>query len=253
MKKIARSKAAEMFSLSQPAITTAIAAAELVNLPEPVQCYLRYTGILGKPRIKTVRLQQVGYFRLQPNQSWFPLTAEQYYTVNPPAFLWFGMIKPWPLISISAIDQFMHGQGNLRVKLLSLIPLTDASGATVDQGELLRYLGEMVWFPTAWLSHNIQWQLIDDHSAQATLTEHGLTVAVILHFNSENQIVKLTSDRYYDSKLEQWTVLCTDYREINDLQIPMKAEVIWNLKAGDFSYFRGELVDIAYNQSVPYG
>ncbi len=252
MRKMARSKAAELLSQSQEGTTKAIAVAEIAKLPEPVQRYLKYTGILGKQRIKTVRLQQVGYFRLQPNQSWFPLTAEQYYTVNPPAFLWFGKIKPWPFVSISAIDQFMNGQGNLRVKLLSLIPLTNAHGVAVDQGELLRFLGEMVWFPTAWLSDNIQWQAIDDHSAQATLTDHGLTVAVILHFNPENQIIKLTSDRSYESKLEKWTVLCTEYREINGLQIPRKAEVLWNLNAGDFSYFRGELVDIAYNQSVPY-
>jgi hypothetical protein len=252
MRKMARRQAAQLFSQSQDIVTPAIAAAELAHLPEPAQRYLRYTGILGQARIQTVRLKQAGSFRMQPNQAWMPLVAEQYYTVNPPAFLWFGTIKPWPLLSISAIDQFSNGHGSLLVKLLSLVTLTNAQGAEVDQGELLRYLGEMIWFPTGWLSDYIQWQAIDHQSAQVTLTDHGLTVSAILHFNADGQMIKFTSDRPYEGRLEKWTALCSEYKQINGLQIPTKAEVMWNLRSGDFSYFRGEIVEIAYNQPVAF-
>jgi Family of unknown function (DUF6920) len=31
--------------------------------------------------------------------------------------------------------------------------------------------------------------------------------------------------------------------------IPTRVEVAWNLASGDFSYFRGEITEIEYNQS----
>jgi hypothetical protein len=35
----------------------------LENLPDPVQRYMDYTGVVGTPWIDTVRLKQVGTFR----------------------------------------------------------------------------------------------------------------------------------------------------------------------------------------------
>src|SRR2546425_13007025 len=40
-------------------------------------------------------------------------------------------------------------------------PTGNAHGSEMDQGELQRYLLEMAWFPTAWLSDAIEWQALD--------------------------------------------------------------------------------------------
>jgi hypothetical protein len=231
-----------------------IAETHLLGLPEVVQRYLRYTQIIGKEPIRTVHLKQKGSFRTKEGQKWLPLIAEQYYTVQPPAFLWHGVIKQNPLLSISAVDRFSDGHGSLLVKLLSFITLVDAHGPEADQGELLRYLSEIVWFPTAWLSDSIEWQALDARSARATIHHCGVTASAVLSFNEKDQLTRMIAQRYRlvngRSVLEQWETRGGEYREVNGMRIPVKAEAVWKLRSGDFSYFRGEITEIAYNEDI---
>jgi len=252
MWKIAQREILDLLRKSQESTTELISETNLITLPEPVQRYLRYSGVIGKEKIKAVRLKQKGFFRPGEKLPWMPMIAEQYYTTNPPAFLWFGTVKALPFLLISARDKFVDGHGSMLVKLQSIFTLTNASGDKIDQGALLRYLGEMMWFPTAWLSDYIQWQEIDRYSARAILTCNGLEVSAVLHFNADGQIVKLTAQRYREVKgeyaLDEWEAIpMPDYQEFNGLKIPVNVEVLWKLPSGDFSYFRGEVVDIGYN------
>jgi hypothetical protein len=68
----------------------------LDGLPEPVQRYLTYTGVLGTPMAGTVHLRQMGKLLLAPGQPWIPLKAEQWYSVQPPAFVWDGTLHLGP-------------------------------------------------------------------------------------------------------------------------------------------------------------
>jgi len=135
--------------------------------------------------------------------------------------------------------------------MLSLITMADASGPEVDQGALLRYLAEMMWFPTAWLADYIQWESIDAHSAKATLRHAGLTVSAVLHFNEDGLVAQVTAERYWDENgkfaLRKWSGRVEDYREAGGMRIPMKVDVLWHLDTGDFSYFRAEITEIEYN------
>lgn len=223
---------------------------DLRGLPAVVQRYLRYAQVPGKPAIRTVHLKQRGRFCTKVGGAWLPLVAEQSYTVQPPAFLWHGVIKQAPLLSISAWDRFADGHGSLIVKLLSFILLVNAHGPEADQGELLRYLTEILWFPTAWLSDCIRWDAIDDRSARATIQLSGMTVSAVLICNNQDQLTRMNAERYMlvDGKpvLEQWETVGGDYREVHGVRIPFQFEALWKLPAGDFSYFRGEITEIDY-------
>ena len=59
----------------------------LADLPAPVQRYLDYTGVVGKPWVNTVTLKQTGRFRQGLDRPWMPMVAEQSYTTNPPGFV----------------------------------------------------------------------------------------------------------------------------------------------------------------------
>ena len=83
----------------------------LLNLPEPVQRYMAYTGVVGKPWINTVHLQQTGKFRLGFDRPWMPMTAKQWYTTNPPAFVWNARFKIAGLPLLRARDKYESGQG----------------------------------------------------------------------------------------------------------------------------------------------
>jgi hypothetical protein len=106
-------------------------------------------------------------------------------------------MRPFPLAWISATDRFTAGQGNMRIKLLSAITVGNAHGQEMNQGELQRYLAEMIWFPTAWLSDAIAWQAVDAHSAKATFRELGVMGSVVLHVNEQGQLTHVTADRYW--------------------------------------------------------
>ena len=231
----------------------AITEAQLLGLPEPVQRYLRYVQVVGKAPIRTVRLTQQGFMRMQPGQKWLPMVAEQYFTTTPPAFLWHTTIHPFPLVSISATDRFSDGHGSMRIQLWSAIPMGNAREPEMDQGELQRYLLEMAWFPTAWLSDAIEWQAIDAHSVKATIHHQGVTASGVLHVNEQGQLTRLTADRYREEhghyRLDPWTAQSSEYEEVGGMRIPTRSEVTWHLASGDFTWFRFKITEIEYNQS----
>jgi hypothetical protein len=254
MKSAIRHEALELLKQAQAPRPTIITEADLLRLPDPIQRYLRYTQIIGKAAIATVHLKQKGFFKTQPNKQWMPVVADQYFTVNPPALLWNAKISAAPFLSIAVKDSFVEGHGHSLAKLLSVITLADARGREIDQGALLRYLGEMGWFPTAWLSDQIEWQAIDAFSAQATMHDRDLTASAILHVNEQGQLTEVTAERYRDAKpvavLTPWSGRFSDYREVNGILIPMQAVGSWQLDSGEFSYFRGEITEIEYDPSL---
>ena len=179
----------------QPGLIT---AAQVLALPEPMQRYLNYAQVVGKESIRTVRLKQQGFIRQQPGQKWFPMVAEQYFTTTPPAFLWHATMRPFPLVWVSGTDRFSDGHGSMRIKPFSLITVANARGPEMDQGSALRYLAEIIWFPTAWLSDNIQWQAIDAHSVKAMFHQKGVMVSAVLHVNEQGQPTHFTTDRFME-------------------------------------------------------
>ncbi len=231
-----------------------ITPTQVLGLPEPVQRYLRYVGIVGKEEpIRTVRFTQKGFMRTQPGQKWMPLFAEQLVTTNPPAFVWQATIQPFPFAHISATDRFSEGHGNMLIKLLSVIPLGNASGPEIDEGELQRYLAEVVLYPTACLSDAIEWQVINAHSVKATVREAGVVASVVLHVNEQGQLTQVTADRYRQEKghylLTPWSAQCSAYQEVDGMRIPTRIEITWHLASGDFTWFRVKIAEIEYNQS----
>ena len=233
----------ELFSLSQDISGRVYSHEQIEGLPEPVQRYFRYSLQENQPYISYVRLKHGGNFRLKPDQKWMSIRGEEYFTAQKIGFVWFGKL---PLFSV--IDQYIDGRGSLVAKLLFLIKVADANGEKIDQGELLRWLGEAPWYPTALLpSEKLTWESVDNNSAKVILSNQGLSVQGIFYFNKEGQITKFTSKRYKEDTLENWTGYYRDYKEVNGMQIPHDVEVMWNLESGNFSYARFNITEIEYN------
>jgi len=61
--------------------------------------------------------------------------------------------------------------------------MAEENGKFINQGELLRWLGESVWFPTNLLpSDNIKWESIDDKSAKLLFSYQDLELVYIHNF-----------------------------------------------------------------------
>ena len=242
----------EIYEKSKESEPDIVQEESILGLPEPVQRHLRYAGIVGKERVNTVRLRQTGNIRQKREQSWMPFTAEQYYTTNPPAFLWKASVKFGPIPKFTVRDKYYQGKGNMQVKLFSLFKVVDAVGPEIDQGTLVRYLNEAMWFPSVYLEDYIEWEALDSNTAKATMSYGGVTASAILYFGDQGEITNFVAERYMstdgESRLETWSTPITGYGEIRGIRMPMKGYAAWSLSDGEFEYIQISVEDIVYNQ-----
>lgn len=228
----------------------AVSITSIKELPECVQSWLIASGALGKKTIKTVHLKQKGEMRTSPNGSWMFTHAEQFFNIDKPAFIWRVRVNMNALIWYTGRDKFKDGSGSMLIKLFSLIPLVNSSGREIDQGTLLRFMGEMCWFPSAAVSPYIKWETLDKNSVKATI-RFGLTEASgIFRFDTNGNVLSFSAKRYMangkSATLEDWYVPCREWKVLNGFKIPVKGEVIWSLKSGNFSYYKWEITEINY-------
>ena len=223
----------------------------LKDLPEPVRRCLRHTGIIGKSFVRTVRLEQEGTMYLGPKQGWVPLQAEEHYTVQPPGFVWDSTIHKGPLPMARGRDMYASGEGRMLIKAGSLFTVVDDKGPEMDQGSLMRYLSEMIWFPTAFLDDNISFEPIDDESARVTLTEGGKSVSATMYFDEEGKVTDFVAKRYrtveggYD--LEPWSAPVYEYGELAGLKLPLRGGAVWKLPEGDLQYADITITHLEYD------
>ncbi|HUV02754.1 MAG TPA: DUF6544 family protein [Desulfobacteria bacterium] len=242
-----------LFANSDDISDTVFTYEQISNLPEPVQRYFKYSLKEGQPYISYARLKHDGFFRTAENQKWLPITGEEYFTTQPPGFVWVGTVKPFPVVWITARDTYFQGTGNNLIKLFSIITIGDARGKEIDQGTLARWLAEAAWYPTALLpGERLQWEAIDSNSARLVFSDAGITISATVDFNENGEIVRLDTDRYRDSSLEKWSGYYREYKEIDGVTIPTEAEVVWHLESGDFRYARFRVTEIEFNQPSRY-
>jgi hypothetical protein len=227
---------------------------DLADLPQPVRQYLSRVLTEGQPHVRSVRLEQVGQFRLgEADSPWKPLNATQTFSVDPPGFVWNARIRIVPLLSVRVLDKYWRGQGALRARLLSVIPIVDQGpNKEMNAGELLRYLAEAVWFPTAFLpGEGVEWEPIGESSARATLSHGDTEVSLIFHFNERDEVIRVTSESRYrnvDGSLEPtpWSGYFRNYQNRSGMLIPLDGEVEWNLQEGNLPYWRGHVTEIEH-------
>jgi hypothetical protein len=241
-----------LFAESGAAKTPVITAESLTPLPPVVQKWLKRAGVVGKNRIRTVHLKQIGRMRTKPGGNWMPVEAEQFFTVSQPGFIWRARIEAAPLFFLVGRDQYRHGRGNMLIKALALVQMADSKGTEIDQGTMLRYLAETAWFPTAALSDYIRWEGLSDTSARATMHQGGVTASGVFTFNPAGDVTQFEARRYgeFDGtyRLETWSIAMRDHQERAwGIRIPVQSEVTWKLKTGDFTWYTLAISDIVYN------
>ena len=225
-------------------------AEEIATLPPPVRRWLEASGAVGRPRARTVRLRQRGGMRTAPNQPYLHAEARQYFTVDEPGFVWTVDVAMMHVIPVVGRDTYLDGRGRMLIKAAGLITVADGTGPTFDQGTALRFLGEIIWFPSGALASYITWQPIDERRARATLTFKGIATSAVFEFDERGRFAGLTAQRYYGGKtLETWTIPITEWKTIRGIEMPTRGGAVWKLSSGDFDYYRWEILDVEVNCS----
>ena len=217
---------------------------QLHGLPEPVQRYFRYALKDGQPYVSSVFLKHDGQFKTGLDKEWINIEGEQYFSAEEPGFLWIGKTA---LFSVR--DMYICGKGKIKVTLFNLFKLVNGEGPKYDQGELLRWLGESVWFPTNLLpGPRLQWSEVDDETADLLFRYKEQMLTYRVGFNEKGEITQLETRRYMgEEDLETWIGRVNNYEEIKGMKIPMNIEAIWKLADGEHSYARFNIRTIHHN------
>jgi hypothetical protein len=240
-----------LLSEAKPGPRTIVTEEMVSNLPPPVQRYMAYSRVLGKTIPRTVRLKQVGRIRQAEKSAWMKLETVEHYSTTPPGFIWKVFVPKKSLPLALGRDASVNGQGSMWIKMLSLIPVVNATGSEVDQGAMMRYLNEMTWFPAAFLGDKVTWKAVDDGSAEVTLVDKEKSASAVMYFDPEGKPLNFVAKRYrmvgkrYEH--ETWSTPFTGHGEFEGLRLPVRGQGVWNLKEGDLVYVELEITELKYD------
>src|SRR6056297_383486 len=241
-----------LFENSEPVSKKVISKETISEMPSIVQKWLINSGTIGKSPISNVHLIQKLQLKMKPEQSeWNNGTAEQYFTVQPPAFNWTITSQMSSILNVAGRDKYENGNGEMTIKLFSLITVANAKNhEKINQATLQRYLAETVWFPSASLSPYITWESLGENSAKATMEFKGAKGSGEFHFDETGNFKKFVAMRYQDINAEEpteWTVIATKTEERNEIKIPVECEASWTLESGKWTWLKLKLTEIKYN------
>ena len=219
---------------------------QLDGLPAPVQRYFNHILKDGQPYISYARIKHVGQFKADLKKGWMNITGEQYATTGKPGFIWKGTTAMFV-----ARDMYISDKGRLIVSLFSVYNIADTKGKEkYDTGELLRWLGESILYPTNFLpGTRLHWYPIDSNTAKLTFDYNGFSLFFRVSFNETGEITEMETKRYMgEGNAETWVIKATNYKEMNNVIVPTDFDVLWRLKEGDFSYAKFKITEIEYNK-----
>ncbi|MBC8770039.1 hypothetical protein H4O18_18715 [Arenibacter sp. BSSL-BM3] len=222
---------------------------DLGPLPICVQKYLKYVGVVGKPKVINVRIVFEGEMR-ERGKDWFHFRSEQYNFFGSPTRLFFMKAKVNG-IPTSGYHKYNKDGASMRIKLLSLFPVVDIDKPQLYPTETVTFFNDLCLFaPAALIDDRITWEPIDLLSTKAIFTNNGTSISAILYFNEKGQLVNFVSnDRYSVSELKvfPFSTPASSYRDVNGYQLPTYGEAIWHYPEGEFVYGKFRVMDIDYN------
>jgi hypothetical protein len=222
---------------------------ELDGLPAPVQRFFRAVLRHGQPIIDAANVEHTGTFNTgEDRDRWRPFTSQQRVVTRPPGFVWNGRVSMLPGLPVHVHDAYVAREGVLRPAVLGIFTLMDLHGtAEVAQGELMRYLAEASWYPTALLpGQGVRWAPIDDRSARATLADGPVSVTLTFRFDDRGLIESVRADARgrtggKATVMTPWEGRWSNYQERGGILVPLTGEVAWLTPEGRKAYWRGTI------------
>jgi len=232
--------------------------APLEKLPPIVQKWLRNSGAMTEAPIKKVYLKQKGLLKTSPSGKWMPFTAEQWFNISPPSFIWMSDVSMWGPLYFSGRDKLSEGKGSMLIKLNGILPVVNSKNdLKTDEATMQRYMAEICWFPSAAMESYLHWEALDELTAKAIMTIDEKTVMGQFIFSPEGDIVSFETKRYMgqgkDIRQEIWQIHNSSFKTFHGIRIPNKSEVLWKLAEGDFKWLQLEISEIYYNDAFVFG
>jgi hypothetical protein len=158
-----------------------------------------------------------------------------------------------PGVAILVHDAYVGGVGTLHPSVWGLFALTHQSGTgDIARGELMRYMMEAAWYPTALLpSQGTTWQAVDATSADATMVDADIRMTMRFTFGADGLIESVRADArgaLIDGKVVMlpWGGSMSNYQERAGMRVPFTAQAAWLPPGESKPYWRGTIASAVY-------
>ncbi|KAL0218004.1 hypothetical protein RCL1_008852 [Eukaryota sp. TZLM3-RCL] len=240
-----------LYNLADLSPSSPITVSDISHLPQSVQNWMIASGVVGKPHLTVVSSTQDALMKLSPSDTkWLRAKSEQISTSFPPAFIWNVRLRMFGL-PVFGVDSFMKGKGSMLIKLLGLVPVVNTrDNLQINEGALQRWLGEIVWVPSAALNPLITWVEVDSKTAHATLAVDGTVGDGTFYFNDDGLLDKFSTMRFQgeaDTKTE-WVVTIEKHAVTDGYTYPSKFYLTWKLEEGDWDWMKMTVTSYRVNK-----
>ncbi len=223
--------------------------ADMAHLPAPVQKYLRYAGVVNKPKVKNVKIEFEGKMR-EKGKGWFPFTSEQYNFFDTPARLFFMKGKMFGT-TVPGYHAYKNNTASMDIRLFGKYHIVNIQGDTLFKTETVTFFNDMCLLaPAALIDKRIRWETIDSFSAKAIFANGDTQISATLHFNEQGQLVNFISDDRTEAgsmKKYRFSTPVKNYKDINGYHVVHYGEAVWHYPDGAFTYGQFTLKDVQYN------
>lgn len=226
---------------------------DIENLPEPVQKYLRYVGVVGREKVKNFRIEIDGQMKMDRGKEFQGADIEQYTFQNNLTRLFYMEMKVSGL-PIKGLHAYKDGEAVMDIRALGLIPVAKGQGDKMNEAETVTVFNDMCIFaPATLIDNRIKWEEIDDKTVKAYFINGDITIEAMLYFNEEGQLINFTSDnRYYSPKGDifdnlRWSTPITEYDNFNGYNLASYGEAYWSFPDEDFTYIKLNVKNVEYN------
>lgn len=251
----------------RPADAAVVSEADIASLPAPVQRYLHFAGVVGKPRVWNYRLRYQGGLRSAPGKAFMQGATDQQSFVQPPARHFLVRLS-MAGIPAEAYHRFVGPEATFQVRLASLVQVVDAQGPELNRAESVTLFNDM-WLlaPSTLIDAGIVWEEVDPLTVRATWSHAGNTITATLSFDASGALTNFVSDdraRAEDlqnlgatgmspggavgsSNRLRWSTPISAWRDFGGRKLPVSAQAVWHLPSGDFVYGHFEILEASYD------
>ncbi|PKN54598.1 MAG: hypothetical protein CVU56_25765 [Deltaproteobacteria bacterium HGW-Deltaproteobacteria-14] len=226
--------------------------AEVHDLPEPARRYLTHAFAPGASLPAVAHLAMRGELKL--NGRWRPFRASQW--LDPSGgFVWRASVRVGPMV-IRGADTLWGGAGEMRWRLLGLIPVVDATGPDVTRSDRGRAAVETIWTPTALLpSRGAVWRPVDADTASATISVDGEAFDVAMTVDAVGRVRAVSTERWgqIDGKgpfrSARFGALADAERSVDGVTVPCRVRVGFHFGTPDFpagEFLRADVSHVAF-------
>jgi len=243
---------------SAPPQTSPVAESDIATLPRAVQRYLRFMGVVGRPRDWSFRAGWKGRFRMGPDRPWMTLQAWQYNSRLEVTRLFYMRLRFFGVLPVIGRDTYRKGEGRMLVRPLDLVTVQDGHGAEFDIGELVTYLNDAILVaPSLILGPETEWTGVDDETFDVALSDRGHTVRARVFLDERGAPRDFsTTDRFGQDPRDakrfvrtRWTTPIAGWQTVGGRPVPAGGKAVWHPPAGEFSYIEVSFIDgsVAFN------